>query len=153
MARLGIAVRLDQHLHVIGDDKAHGKGGEALEIVHGILIRHALCAQQHGERLQKYENEDGDGQADARQQHDVLREQAIGLFTLPLTQVDGDDGAGAHGEDDADGEQHVGEGHRQIHRRHGIFAYALGDHQPVHDGVQAENHQGCHGGGYEVQKL
>ena len=57
------------------------------------------------------------------------------------------------GEDDADGEQHIGERYRQIHRCHGVFAYALGDHQPVHDGVQAENHEGCHRSGYEMQKL
>ena len=149
----GIAVGLDQHLHVIGDDEAQREGSQTPEIVDGILIRYALCAQQHGERLQKYENEDGDGQADARQQHDVLREQAIGLLALVLSQIDGDDGAGTDGEDDADGEQHIGERYRQIHRCHGVFAYALGDHQPVHDGVQAENHEGCHRSGYEMQKL
>ena len=87
------------------------------------MIRYALCAQQHGERLQKYENEDGDGQADARQQHDVLREQAIGLLALVLSQIDG------------------------------VFVHTLGYHQPVHDGVQAENHEGCHRSGYEMQKL
>ena len=57
------------------------------------------------------------------------------------------------GEDDADGEQHIGERYRQIHRCHGVFAYALGDHQPVHDGVQAENHEGCHRSGYKMQEL
>ena len=149
----GIAVGLDQHLHVIGDDEAQRERGQAPEIIDGILIRYALCAQQHGERLQKYENEDGDGQADARQQHDVLREQAIGLLALVLSQIDGDDGAGTDGEDDADGEQHVGEGHRQIYRGHGVFVHTLGYHQPIHDGVQAENHEGCHRSGYEMQKL
>ena len=68
----GIAVGLDQHLHVIGDDEAQREGGQAPEIVNGILIRYALCTQQHGERLQKYEDEDSDGQADAGQQHSVL---------------------------------------------------------------------------------
>ena len=149
----GKAVGLDQHLHVIGDNEAHGEGRKALEIVDGILIRYALCAQQHGERLQKYEDEDSDGQADTGQQHDVLGKQAVGLLALVLSQIDGDDGAGADGEDDADGEQHVGERHRQIHRRHGVFAYALGDHQSVYDGIQAENHEGGHRSGCEMQEL
>ena len=150
---LGIAVRLDEHLHVVGHDKAHGEGRQPLQIVHGVLIRHVLGAQQHGKRLQEYQHQHRDGQADARQQHRVLGEQAVGLFALPLPQIDGDDGAGAHGEDDADREQHVGEGHRQIHRSHGVFVHALGYHQPVHDGVQAEYHQGCHRSGYEMEEL
>ena len=149
----GIAIGLDQHLHVIGDDEAQREGGQTPEIIDGILIRYALCAQQHGERLQKYEDEDSDGQADAGQQHDVLGEQAIGSLALVLSQIDGDDGAGTDGEDDADGEKHIGERHCQIHRRHGVLTDALGHHQPVHNGVQAENHEGCHRSGYEMQKL
>ena len=149
----GIAVGLDQHLHVIGDDEAQREGGQTPEIIDGILIRYALCTQQHGERLQKYEDEDSDGQADAGQQHDVLGEQAIGPLALVLSQIDGDDGAGTDGEDDADGEKHIGERHCQIHRRHGVLTDALGHHQPVHNGVQAENHEGCHRSGYEMQEL
>ena len=149
----GIAVRLDQHLHIIGDDEAQREGGQTPEIVDGILIGHALGAQQHGKRLEENEYQSGDGQADAHQQYRILGKQAIGFFHLLLPQIDGDDGAGTHGKDNADGEQHVGERHRQIHRRHGVFAYALGHHQPVYDGIQAENHEGGHRSGCEMQEL
>ena len=47
----GIAVGLNEHLHIVGDDKAQREGSQTPEIVDGILIRHALGAQQHGERL------------------------------------------------------------------------------------------------------
>ena len=149
----GITVGLDEDLHVVGDDEADGKGGEALEVVDGVLVRYAVCAQQTGEGLQKREDQRGDGQAEARQEDGVLREKAVGLLALVLTQVDGNDGAGAHGEDDADGEQHVGERHGQVHGGHGVFAHAVGDEQAVHDGVEGKDHQGRHGGGYEVEKL
>ena len=151
--QLGIAVGLDEHLHVIGHDEAHGKGGEAPEVVDGVGQRHAPGAQQAGERLQKHEYQHGDGQADGHQQRQILGEQAVGLFALLLSEVDSDDGAAAHGEDDGDGEQHVGEGHRQIHGGHGIFAHALGHEQAVHDGVQREHHQRRHGGRNEMEKL
>ena len=146
----GIAVGLDEHLHVIGHDEAHRKGRQTLQIVDGVLVRDAFRAQQYGKRLQKQEHQHRNGQADTRQQYGVLGEQAVGLFPLSLSQIDGDDGAGAHGENDADGEQHIGERHRQIHRRHSVFAHALGHEQPIHNGIQAEHHQRGHRGGHEM---
>ena len=78
----GIPVGLDEHLHGVGHNEAHRKGRKAPQIVDGVLVGDALRAQKHGEGLQKDEHQYRDGHADARQQHCVLAEQAVGLFAL-----------------------------------------------------------------------
>ena len=138
----GIAVGFDEHLQIVGDDKANGEGGQPPQIVDGIGKRDALGAQQPGKGLQKDQHQRCDHKACHRQQHQILGKQAVGLFALAAAQIDGDDGAGTHSKDDGDGEQHVGEGHRQIYRGHGVFAHTLGNKQAVHDGIQGKYHQG-----------
>ena len=81
----GVAVGLDEHLHVIGHDEAQRKGCKAPQIVYGILVGDALRAQQHGERLQEDQHQHRDDKADARQQHRILAEQAVGLLALALS--------------------------------------------------------------------
>ena len=142
----GPPVGLDQDLQIIRHDEADGKGSQPPQIRHGVAQRFLLRPQQQGKGLQKDQHQSGDGQADDRQQHQILGEQAVGVFPVALPQIDGEDGAGSDGEGDGDGEHDVGEGDSQIHRRHGVVPYTLGHEQAVHDGVQGKNHEGGHGG-------
>ena len=147
------SVGFHQDLHVVRNDEAHGEGGKSPEIVLGIFQRHVLGPQQHGEGLQEDQHQGGDHQSDDHQHRQILGKQTVGIFPAALAQVDGDDGAGAHGKQHGDGEHDVGEGDGQVDSAHGVFTHALGHEQAVHDGVQGEHHQGGHRSGGEVEEL
>ena len=147
------SVGFHQDLHVVRHDEAHGEGRQSPQIVLGVLQRYVLGAQQHGEGLQKHQHQPGDHQADNHQHRQILGKQTVGVFPAALAQIDGDDGAGAHGEQHGNGEHDIHKGNGQIDSAHGVFAHALGHEQAVYNGVQGEHHQRGHRGGGEVEEL
>ena len=100
-----------------------------------------------------YTSQPGDHQADNHQHRQILGKQTVGVFPAALAQIDGDDGAGAHGEQHGNGEHDIHKGNGQIDSAHGVFAHALGHEQAVYNGVQGEHHQRGHRGGGEVEEL
>ena len=115
-----------------------------LQVLLHIAQGQAVRPQQKGKGLQKDHHQHGGGHPQEDERHKVLGEQHIRLVVPLLGQVDGDEGGGAHGEQDRDGEQRVGEGEGQIDRAHGVLVHADGHHQTIHHGVEREHHQRGH---------
>ena len=82
-----------------------------------------------------------------------MAEQTVGLLPFALSQEDGEDGTGTHGEDDCDGKEQVQEGRGQVDRAHGVLAYSTSHEQSIHNGVQRKDHQGGYCSGGEADEL
>ena len=132
----GITVRLDENLHVIGDDEAQRERREPAQIVNRIIERRLVRAEQARKRHGEHQHQQRDCDADHRQQGEVLGKETVGPFALAAAEVDGDDGVCTDGEDDRNGEQDICEGDGQIDGGHGKFSDALGNEQSVDDGVE-----------------
>ena len=124
-----------------------------MKIVDGILQRVRVGTQQQGKGLREHHHQDGDGRADYREGHQILRKEPVSALRIPLPQEIGNDGGGTHGKNHCDGEQQVDKRHGQVHSAHGIFTNATGHEQAVHNRVQGENHEGGHRGRGESDKL
>ena len=72
--------------------------------MYGVLQGDLFRPQQPGKGLCERQHQHRNSHADHHQGHQILRKQLVGTLGIFLAQEIGDDGGGAHGEDDRDGE-------------------------------------------------
>ena len=151
-ADMGRAVGLDLDLQVVG----HGeKNGEAGDDPHVLLyqvvvfpggpqeVRHPVQVEQDQHRQEQ-------GGGDDHEQ--VLVKVVAGPLHVLLPQGDGQDGGGAGGQQDAQGEHQGHEGQGQVDGGEGVLSHAPGHKHAVHQRVEREDPHGHDGRNGEFEK-
>jgi len=148
-----IAVGLDQNLHQVGDDEAGAERRHAAQVGFHILQGVIGRAQQPRQRPGKAQRHRRDEHAEAGDDHQILREQPVGLLAVALAEVNGDQRRGADREQDGDGEQEIDERDRQIDGRHSGLRDAAGHKNAVHQRIETEYRQRQHRRGDKARKI
>ena len=152
-AHMGGAVGLDLHLQIIGHREKHGEGGDDTHILlhQVVVLRGGAQEMRHPVQIEQDDDRQDHGGDDDHKQ--VLVEIVARLLHIPLPQGDGQDGGGAGGQQDAQGEDQRHKGQGQVDRRQGVLSHAPGDEDAVYHGVEGEDPHGDNGRDGELEKL
>ena len=150
---MGGAVRLHLHFQIVGHGEKDGETGDDAHVLLHQGEQVSAGPQKEGHPLQIQQHRRRQNQGDYDDHEQVLVKIVAGFFLVPLPQGQGQDGGGAGGQQDADGEHQGDKGHGQIDRAQGMAAHPVGHENAVYHGVQGEDPHGDDGRDGKLEKF
>ena len=149
---MGRAVGLDLNLQVVGHSEKNGEAGDDPYVLFYQVVVFPGGPQKvrHPVQVEQDQHRQEQGGGDDHEQ--VLVKVVAGPLHVLLPQGDGQDGGGAGGQQDAQGEHQRHKGQGQVDGGEGVLSHAPGHEHAVHQRVEREDPHGHNGWNGEFEK-